>query len=212
MTVNKTLIFDFDGTLIDSMPMWERRVKGLLDENGVAYPENVVEIMTPLGYVGMAKYFIELGLSGTVDEVLNIMYDFAYEEYRDNIPAKPTAEDTLLRLKEMGYSLNILTAAQHRMIDGCLKRIGVLELFDNIWSSDEFGLKKSDPQIYFRAARSLGTTVDRCTFFDDNITALRSAKQAGMQVIGVYDATSSKFIDEIKSFADGYVYEFSEII
>ncbi len=210
--LNKTLIFDFDGTLIDSMPMWQRRIIELLEDGEITYPENIIEIITPLGYVGMAKYLIELGLEGTVDEMLEVIYDFAYEEYKNNIPAKNTVTETLRELRARGHSLNILTAAQHKMLDSCLVRLGIWDMFDNVWSSDDFGLKKSNKAIYGKVAKTLDTTVEQCTFFDDNITALKTAKEAGMSVVGVYDATSEKFADEIKEFADGYVVTFSEIL
>ncbi len=212
MQITKTLIFDFDGTMVDSMPMWKRRVIELLDRHGAKYPENVIEIITPLGYEGMAKYFIECGVKGTVEEVLDTVYSFALDEYLNHIPAKQTVAEALGILKEKGCSLNVLTAAQHAMLDGCLKRLGIYDVFDNIWSSDDFGLKKSNPEIYLQAAQKLEREVSECTFFDDNITALRTAQSAGMKVVGVYDATSEVFIDEIKVFADGYIYHFSEIV
>ena len=83
-----TYLFDFDGTLVDSMPTYVKVMKRILDENNITYGNDLVKIITPLGYGGTAKYFKELGVSMPEEELLELMHKYAYEDYAQNIPAK----------------------------------------------------------------------------------------------------------------------------
>ncbi len=208
----KKLVFDFDGTLVDSMPAFSDTMLTVLKNNNVEYPDNVIEIITPLGYHGTTKYFIEeLGMQKSVDKVFSEIAELAIRAYTYDIPAKETVAETLNELRRRGYSLNVLTASPHVMLDVCLKRNELYELFDNVWSCDDFGTTKADPKIYHAVAERLGTTVENCVFFDDNINADRTAKEAGMEVVGVYDDSSKDCTEEIKAVADHYIYKFDEI-
>ena len=89
-----------------------------------------------------------MGVALSVDEMVDIMSRYAIEEYTHNIPAKDGVQATLCAMKEKGYSLNVLTASPHLTLDPCLKRLGLWDLFDNVWSCDDFNTTKSDPEIY----------------------------------------------------------------
>ena len=84
-----TYLFDFDGTLVDSMPTFVGIMKNILDENNISYSEDLIKIITPLGFMGTAKYFCEeLGLDMPIEQVAKMMGDQALFEYTHNIPAK----------------------------------------------------------------------------------------------------------------------------
>ena len=209
--MKKTYLFDFDGTLVDSMPTFGSMMKRILDENGIKYGEDIVKIITPLGYLGTAKYFIELGLSKTTDELVKTMQDYAKVEYELHIPEKKDVSKTLSLLKEKGASLNVQTASPHSLLDPCLKRLGIYDLFDNVWSSDDFGTTKANPEIYKMAAERMGVTIEEVHFVDDNIGAVKTAKTAGAVAYGIYDESSKDYVEDIKKVADYYVNEFSEL-
>ncbi len=137
---------------------------------------------------------------------------FAEIEYKYNIPAKDRVIETLKKLRAMGYSINLLTAASHRMFEICLERLKMNELFDNMWSSDDFGFRKTQVEIYYAAASSLGVSTSDCIFFDDNFTAVSTAKKSGMTVIGVYDVSPAEYVEKIKLSADAYIYKMDEIL
>ncbi len=208
----KKLIFDFDGTLVDSMPVWAKFILDKLDEMGICYPDDIIKIVSPLGTRGASEYLIELGVDATVDTLLSMMDDFALYEYTYNIPAKEGVENKLKELKEKGYSLNILTACNHNLLDPCLKRLGLYEFFDNIWACEEdLGMNKKNTETYRLVSSKLYTVCENCVFFDDNIGALSTAHTAGMITVGVYDATSEDIIEEMKSVSDKYIYSFNEL-
>jgi len=208
----KTYLFDFDGTLVDSMPTYVSSMLRILDENGIAYGNDIVKIITPLGLIKTAEYYVELGVKLDRDEIIMLMKKYMYEEYLYNIPAKSNVISVLEELKNKGASLNVLTASPHVTLDPCLKRIGIYDLFDNVWSCDDFSTTKADPEIYKMAAERMGERVEDVLFLDDNYNADKTAKSAGMKVCGVYDDSSKEYVDEIKSVADYYIYDFSELL
>ncbi len=208
----KAYLFDFDGTLVDSMPTFVSSMLRILDENGIKYDENIIKIITPLGVAGTANYYKQLGVKGKVEDIIMKMKEYMYEEYLHNIPAKDNVISVLKTLKEKGAKLNVLTASPHVTLYPCLKRLGLFDLFDNVWSCDDFETTKADPQIYVKAAEKIGEKVDDVLFLDDNYNADLTAKKAGMQVCAVYDKSSEEYIEEMKSIADYYIYNFKELL
>ena len=210
--MHSVYIFDFDGTLVDSMPYWAQKVLGILDDCGVEYPSDVIKIVTPLGDRGTAEYMREtLGVPLTLEEIFRQMDAFALEKYRDVIEIKAGVREYLARLKAAGCTLHVLTASPHKMVDPCLKRLGIFDWFDHVWSTDDFGMVKSDPAIYRAAAERIGVDVRDAVFFDDNLTAVQTAVMAGMCTVGVYDPSSEEYTEAIRDAADYYVRALSEL-
>lgn len=206
-------LFDFDGTLVDSMPTFVSCMLRILDENHISYGKDITKTITPLGLSGTAEYFInELGLQMPKKQLMDLMMEYMTDAYFHTIPAKTNVISTLRHLKASGASLNILTASPHLTLDACLKRLGMWELFDHVWSCDDFATTKADPGIYRRVAEKLGTTVENVLFLDDNYNADSVAKSAGMQVCGVYDDSSKEYVEQIKSVTDFYIYDFGELL
>ena len=209
----ETYLFDFDGTLVDSMPTFISTMLGVLEENNISYPENIVKIITPLGLEGTSDYFInELGLNIAKSTLMDKIMENMIHAYHFTIPFKENVGKVLIELKNRGASLNILTASPHITLDACLKRLGLWEIFDNIWSCDDFGTTKADPNIYVMAAQRLGKKPQEVLFLDDNINADITAKQAGMHTCGVYDKSSEDNIEQMKSATDFYIYDFLELV
>ena len=210
---HKYYLFDFDGTLVDSMPTFVSAMLRILDENGISYGSDIIKIITPLGLNGTAEYYIDqMGIKLSKEQLMGIMKDYMMDAYFHTIPAKMNVPEVLRELKNRGASLNVLTASPHITLDACLKRLGLWELFDNVWSCDDFNTTKADPQIYVRAAKKMNTTADKVLFLDDNLNADLTAKAAGMQVCGVYDESSEDYVEQIKTVNDYYIYDFQELL
>lgn len=207
-----TYLFDFDGTLVDSMPAFVSVMTRILDENNIEYGDDLIKTITPLGYVGTTKYFKKLGLALPEQEIFELMGKYIYPEYCCHIPAKHHVASVLEQLKQAGADLNVLTASPHSILDPCLKRLGLYDIFTNVWSCDDFATTKADPRIYKLTAERLGKPIGDILFLDDNFNADKTAKEAGMKVCGVYDASSEDSVEEIKAIADHYIYDFSELL
>ena len=208
-----TYLFDFDGTLVDSMPIYEAIMKKMLDDYKIEYGEDLIKIITPLGYRLTARYYREkLGHPLPEDEIVSKLQAEAVHAYTHLVQAKEGVIETLKALRARGDHLNVLTASPHPMLDPCLKRLGVWALFDNVWSCDDFGTGKSDPAIYRAAAERMGVGVSDVVFVDDNYNADKTAAEAGMRVWGVYDDTSAEYAEEIKSVTERYVVDFAQVL
>lgn len=208
-----TYLFDFDGTLVDSMPTYISAMLRILDENQVTYSSDIIKTITPLGLMGTADYYVyTLGVKQSREQVIESMRKYMYDAYCNTIPAKENVICVLRALKSKGASLNVLTASPHITLDACLKRLEIYDLFDHVWSCEDFQTTKADPQIYVMAAERLDRPVDAVLFLDDNLHADQTAKAAGMRVCGVYDASSAEYTEQIKAVADYYIKDFSQLL
>lgn len=206
-----TYLFDFDGTLVDSMPTFVTAMLRILDEHNVPYQDDVVKVITPLGLLGTAEYFISIGLDLPMEKIIALMEEYMLKAYLYEIPAKVNVISALKELKRRGARLNVLTASPHVTLDPCLKRLGIYDLFDHVWSCNDFNTTKADPAIYKMVADKLGVNVEEVLFLDDNLNADITAKNAGMKVCGVYDDSSKDYEEEIRKIADHYIYDFAEL-
>lgn len=204
-------LFDFDGTLVDSMPIWAGVHIEALKDAGITVPEAFVETITPLGNYNASKYTISLGLDISLEDYLERVSRKLYFEYTTNIGLKPGVKETLIRLRDSGNSLHVLTASPHLYVDECLERTGISALFGHIWSIDDFGLTKAQTEIYRVAAERLQAPVEGCVMVDDNLTAITTAHLAGMKTIAVFDELSKASEAEMRKIADKYIYDFSEM-
>ncbi len=206
-----TYIFDFDGTLVDSMPVFAQTMLRIIEENHLDCPDDIIKIITPLGYEGTAEYLIQLGLKMSVSEFIEYAVKLVSYEYEHHIPAKKHVKEKLVELKNNGHSLNVLTASPHSVLDVCLKRVGLFDLFDHVWSCDDFHCTKAETKIYSDVAKKLNEKIENCCFVDDNVNAVSTAKKAGMIAVGVYDDSSSELVEEMKKVSDRYIFSFSEL-
>ena len=205
-------IFDFDGVLVDSMPTYAGCMLRILDDHQIPYSADIIKIITPLGTAGTVRYFQQLGLQLSDKEIIAQIGKYLYEAYAHHIQAKPEVISTLQQLKAQGARLNILTAGPHVTLDPCVQRLGIADLFENIWSCDDFGTGKSDPAIYKMAAERLGLQPEEILFLDDNYNADKAAKAAGLQVCGVFDESSREYESAMRELTDRYIYALSELL
>ena len=206
-------LFDFDGTLVDSMPTFVSAMLRILDENHISYDHSIIKVITPLGLSGTAEYYINhLGVKMSREQLMSVMKEYMLDAYFHTIPAKDNVPEVLKALKAQGASLNVLTASPHITLDACLKRLGLWALFDNVWSCDDFNTTKANPQIYLMAAKKMNRPVEEVLFLDDNLNADLTAKAAGMKVCGVYDKSSNDYVDQMKAVTDFYIYDFKELL
>ncbi len=212
MNTNKVYIFDLDGTLVDSMPIAVRIVLSLLDEQGISYSPAIIKTLIPLGYQGIAEYYAnELGVQRTAKEIFAWFMQKLSASYDGEIRLKPTAKGTLFEMKKKGIRLCVLTGSPHRFVEPCLRREGVFDLFERVWSTEDFRLSKGDGRIYEQAALLLGVQTSDLVLVDDGIHALKAAREVGVTAIGAYDRYSATK-EELDEAAERWVYELAELL
>ena len=211
--MSRIWLFDLDGTLIDSMPTGVDIVLQFLRDHGVSYPDNFIEIITPLGYKGISKYYAEkMGIPMTADEIFAAFQQKTLQAYGEIIPLKKGVKETLEALKTKGDKLFVLTASPNALIELSLKRLGVFDLFEETWSVEQFSWTKANKELFYEIAKRLGVSTSDCIMVDDNYNVLKVAKSAGMQTVGVYDEYSKATQTDLRAAADVYVTELSQLI
>lgn len=206
-------VFDMDGTLIDSMGHFAEGMVKILREDKIDYPDDIVNIITPLGMLKTIELFSKMGVRGSYEEIGKRMADNMIYLYSEVIKLKPFVKEYLTKLKAEGKKLYVLTASPHLTVDICLKNNGVYDMFSEVWSSDDFApLTKNMPDIHYALAERVGCSVDDIIFFDDNILALENAKKAGVCTVGVFDEHYPVPKEDVKAMADEYIMSFEEML
>ena len=211
----KIYIFDLDGTLVDSMPYFARGILSIADEYGVDVDRGeLLKILTPLGYTKSAEYYVNtLGVRDSVDRIVEKVESRLVYEYSNNIVTKPYVKEYLYKLHREGARLFVLTASPHSVTDVCLKRNGVYDLFERVWSVEDFGLSKSGTDLFYRVAEDIGCETGEVHYFDDSLIALKNARAAGYRTYGVYDAQTDAELQRMSTeLADTVVMSFSELL
>lgn len=202
----KGLIFDVDGTLLDSMPMWKRLDVEYLSSLGLT-PEpdfqNKVKMMTMLDasrYI--KKYF---GLDKQPEVIAKEIENIAYSYYENELLIKPGSFELLTELKKCGYKMVVATANEYEMCKSALIRNNIMDLFEDLVTCSMVGCSKERPDVYLLACDKMGLSVDECVVFEDSYFAINTAKNAGFSVVGVYDETEEDNWESICKLTDGQV-------
>lgn len=202
-------IFDLDGTLLNSMDVWEQIDISFLKKRNLPVPADYVTEICARSFEEAAQYTIDLfGLSETVTDIIDEWNEMAAYEYAHNVKLLPDTLDYLLRLKSHGIKLAVATGLPKELFLPCLENNSVLDLFDTLCSTDEVLRGKEFPDVFELAAKRLQTAPERCIVFDDVLPAVKSAKQANMIVCAVYDKYSAHHRAEIERLADYYILDF----
>lgn len=200
-------IFDMDGTLVDSMGVWNRASEEYLISCGVEEPDReILDRAVPMTMPETAGYLIrQFGLDSTPERVMEEINGVMERHYRTDIPLKPGACVCLNRLREAGVSMCIASSTAPELIDICLRRLGLREYFQFLLSCEEVGAGKNKPDVYLEAARRLGSTPDNTIVFEDILVAAATAKKAGFTLGVVYDENSAAEQEQLKALADRYI-------
>lgn len=207
-------VFDMDGTLADSMPIaWGKGLLRFLDERNIRYPDDIIKRVIALGIPGMARYYKEhFDIPETTDGIIAWFMEHLQPLYENEVPAKPHVKEVMLALKKRGASLHVLTGSPHSFLDPFMKKEGLIELFDNAWSVDDFPMNKANPEIYRIISERIGVPCANCVMVDDSNVPLQAAKQAGWKTVGIYDEISKDNETEMRKIADRYIYDFEELL
>lgn len=213
LTNIKGLIFDLDGTLINSMHVWEKIDKDYLTSRGHIVPPNIKEKITHLSLTETANYFKEtFNIDDTVEEIISTWNEMAYKEYSLNIKLKDGVLEFLNYLKSNNYKIALATSNSIPLLTAVLKNNKVYHLFDAISTSDEVGKSKANPDIYLLSAKKLKVDPNECLVFEDIVQAIKGAKLANMKTVSVFDNQSQSELEELKKESDFYIESYKNII
>lgn len=207
------VIFDLDGTLLDSMYIWKEAGALFLQEKGIKAPENLHKQVKTMSLEQAAAYLNEqftLFLSNA--EIVNGIKAVVEEQYATEVSLKPFVREYVERLKARHIRMCIVTASEYEHAEAALKRLGIIDCFDFVLTCSQVGTSKTHPDIFQYAAEKWGAEPQEIAVFEDALHAIETAKAADFFTIGVYDESAKEDAEEIKRIADLYINDFNEVL
>lgn len=209
----QAVIFDLDGTLIDSMWMWKQIDIDYLARHGHQLPADLQDCIEGMSFSETAVYFKKrFCLSDPLDVIKDDWNRMAYDIYVNDVPLKPGALAFLQYLKRRGIRTGIATSNSKELLIAVLKSLGIAEYFDEIHTSCEVAKGKPAPDIYLFVAERLGVEPEACLVFEDIMQGILAGKAAGMKVCAIKDEFSIKQEKEKRASADWFIEGFAEIM
>ena len=197
------IIFDVDGTLLDSMGMWSELDRVFLRDNGIDPPHDISDIVKKMTVETSSAYFVErFRLDMTPEDVKNRVEELAAEAYRTHLPLKNGAKDFLAAAAERGIPMAVASANYPGLLDAAFRRLGIDGYFRTVLTPGEQLAGKHEPDIYLEAARLLGSEPAETAVIEDALHAAETAKAAGFYTVGFRDVSSRQDWDALAAICD----------
>lgn len=208
----KGIIFDLDGTLIDSMKVWENVDRDFVAENGGVYTPDISDAVKTMTIHQSARYFKDrFSLEMSCNEITDRIEAMVSEKYNNSIPLKKGVFDTLSKLSQMGIKMCVATATYNSLVNASLKRLGVYDMFEFILTCSDVGAGKDSPDIFYKSAKKMGLGISETVIVEDSLHCIETAKKAGFFTVGVYDEFAETDKDKIINLSDVYITEINKL-
>lgn len=208
----KGAIFDVDGTLLDTMPVWTTAGIRYLKTLGIEAEPGLADVLFKMT-VDMAAEFVKekYALTQDVDVIRRGILGMVEDFYFHHADFKPGARELLEELNAAGVPMSIATSTNQYCILAAFDRLGYTDYFDEILTCPELGTHKSEPDIFYMAANRMGVNPSETWVFEDGLYAVKTAKHAGFKTVGIYDEVSRGDQEELRDCADIYVEDLGEL-
>lgn len=206
------VIFDMDGTLLNTLGAWKNSTSNFLRSRGIEPPENIDAEMAALSLLeGAREIKKRFGFKESPEELLEEVLATVRKFYEEDAMPKPGVPGVLQALKKQGIKICVATASDRKFAEAAFKRTGLMEYIDFIITCDEVGVGKQNPLVYETALKKLGTDRKRTLVVEDALYALQTAKKAGFPTAGVYEVDFAADQSALQSDATYYVPSFQTV-
>ncbi len=209
------IIFDLDGTLVDSMWIWPSIDDDFLAKYGLTgqEPDTFHEGMAGLSYTEVAQYFLDLfpSLPLNNEEIMDEWMEMAHDKYMTQVTPKKGVITFIRSMRDRGIRMGIATSNDLSLTMDTLGALGMAGLFDSVHSATEVAHGKPSPGIYLLVAEDLAVPPGRCLVFEDIPQGIQAGKNAGMRVCAVEDDFSAPQRDRKIEAADYYIQDFTDL-
>lgn len=209
----EAIIFDLDGTLVDSMWIWPTIDDEYLDKYKLQKPDNFGESMEGKSYTEAAQMFLDIfpELNRTLDEVKEEWFHMAYNKYVNHVEMKEGVYDFIVEMRLKGRKIGIATSNSYELVSATLDALNIRSLFDSVRCACEVKKGKPSPDVYLLVAEDLNVKPENCLVFEDVPMGILAGKNAGMRVCGVDDDFSRPQEARKKELADYYIQNYYDI-
>ncbi|MBQ4339937.1 MAG: HAD family phosphatase [Firmicutes bacterium] len=205
------IIFDLDGTLLDSMKIWDTIGNDYIESLGITAEENLAVTFKDMSMEQSAEYYRSVyGVDKSSEEIISEINEMIAVFYKEKAELKEGVNDFLEACRLQGIPMCIATATSKVLVEAALKRLNILHFFKKVLTCGEVGKGKDSREIFDQALKCLGTDMGRTPVFEDALHAARTAKNAGFYVIGVFDP-SEPYQNEMKQTSDIYVNRINDL-
>lgn len=209
----EAVIFDLDGTLVDSMWIWKEIDIAYLGRFGIALPVDLQEKIEGMSFSETAVYFKEqFQIQDSLDTIKADWNDMACDKYLYEVPYKKGALAFLKYCKENQIKLGVATSNSRDLVESAAKALSFYDYFSCIMTACEVDRGKPAPDIYLAVAEKLGVKPERCLVFEDILPGIRAGIAAGMKVCAVEDTYSADIRKEKMELADYYIMDYGELL
>lgn len=203
----QALIFDFDGTMIDSLHLWRELDRDYLYKHGLEVPVDLQKKIEGMGFLDCARYFQErFKIADSVESIMGEWRLMIEEKYM-RTAIKPDVIDFINRTE---LPMAIATSSDRDLVIKVLKKNGLHERISFIATSDEVGFSKPHPAVFLKAAQALDVLPSHCVVFEDTYAGVLGTKHAGMIAIAVYDKHNHDW-ESTRAIAHGAIHSFDEM-
>jgi len=211
--MTEAIIFDLDGSMVDSMWIWRDIDIQYLGQFGISLPENLQACIEGMSFSETAAYFKNrFKLPDSLDEIKAAWNRMARDKYANEVPVKEGVTGLLEYCKANGIKTGIATSNSRELVEALVKAHHLEAYFDCIMTACDVSKGKPAPDIYLAVAKKLGVSPENCLVFEDIIPGIQAGLSAGMKVCAVYDRYSEHQDEEKHRMADYYTYHFTELI
>lgn len=231
LTDKKFIFFDMDGTLIDSVGVWNQIDQKLIENQTNKIVDEIIiqndrdtqlqkfssEINPYLCYCQYLKEKYKFQLSP--EEIIKLRYEIAQDFLQNIIDYKPQADLIIKKLKEKKFTLAITTTTKRTNMEiyrtlnkNIISKASLDEYFDLIYTREDVAKIKPNPEVYLKAMQAFNAKPEQCIVFEDSLVGIKAAKNAGLKTVAIYDKYSNNDIEEIKQQADFFINNYAELL
>lgn len=213
LTNKKAVIFDLDGTLVDSMGIWKELDIEYLSRFQIELPNDLQSEIEGMSFYETAAYFKKrFSIPGSVEEITACWNEMAAYKYTHEVPLKKGVREFLALCKKNNLKLGIASSNSKELVVSVLRAHGIETYFDAICTSGHGEKGKPAPDVYLKAARELHIDPEQCLVFEDIIAGIQAGIAAGMKVCAVDDVYSKHQKEEKEKLAHYFIENYLEIV
>lgn len=209
----EAVIFDLDGTLIDSMWVWKSIDMEYLGKRNISVPRELNKELEGMSFEEVAEFFKDrFDIEDSVEEIVAEWNKMAWDKYENEVKLKPGVREFLKYLKNNNIKTGIATSNSRSLAKLVLKANNIDKYIDKIVTSTEVSKGKPEPDVYLKVAKGLNLNPANCLVFEDVVNGIIAGKRANMKVCAIYDEASKNTTEEKQKTADYYITDFEEIV